>query len=87
LALAGAVSYQGYKYWGEAQEKLRISGDRQKMSALFDKIDKDKSGMINGGELKVALKDAGVDVNFVNLKAMMMYADKDGNGEVRAGGA
>jgi hypothetical protein len=38
--------------------------------------------MINGSELQAALKDSGMDVNFLTLKAMMYRADQDGNGEL-----
>jgi hypothetical protein len=33
--------------------------------------------MINGSELQAALKDSGMDVNFLTLKAMMYRADQD----------
>ena len=45
LAIAGAVSYQGYKYWAEAQEKVRDRfdsaverGQRRHMSSQLKSI-------------------------------------------------
>lgn len=52
------------------------------MLQLFDKIDTDNSGSINSSELQKALNKSGMDVNFLEVKAMMYAADKDSDGTI-----
>jgi len=80
VAVGSYVAYKGYEEWAQAGRVLKISTDKKQMESLFDKIDVDKSGSISADELQKALHNEGMDVNMLELKAMMYTADKDSNG-------
>jgi hypothetical protein len=84
MLTAGFIAYKGYEQWDQAKTALGITPGMtpNEMSVLFDNIDADKSGQVSAQELQEALHQLGVDVNKVRLKAMMIAADGDGNGEL-----
>mmetsp|Transcript_9778 Transcript_9778/g.9470 ORF Transcript_9778/g.9470 Transcript_9778/m.9470 type:complete len:141 (+) Transcript_9778:65-487(+) len=81
-AAATYATYWAYQEWQEAGAALKFSDNKQHMETLFDRIDVDQSGKINSRELKSALKDAGMNVGTVQLKAMMYAVDQNSDGKI-----
>lgn len=52
------------------------------LKCAFDKVDKDKSGHIEHGELEAAIKEMDPNCSQQTVKEMMEFADKDGDGKV-----
>ncbi|GMH56149.1 hypothetical protein TL16_g02069 [Triparma laevis f. inornata] len=70
-AVLGFAAYKGYEEWQRAGDLLKINENYGQMLQLFDKIDTDNSGSINSSELQKALNKSGMDVNFLEVKAMI----------------
>ncbi len=77
-------SVYGYKQWNQAKEALKIKDTmtEKDLSDLFDKIDTDKSGLIDEKELKEALHTAGVDLIHFRLESMITVADENDDGKI-----
>lgn len=63
-------------YMGEVEERI---------SALFQYIDKDGSGSINRSELMVSLLDLGIEKTWDEIDQMISFADVDGDSQVDIG--
>ena len=84
ILVFGAASAYGYQQWDRAQKSLHIDttkGDSDIM-AIFDNIDKDKSGFIDEEELKDELAKTNIKISWVQLKALMLAADEDHDGKI-----
>lgn len=82
VATVAVVSAYGYREWDKAKNALKLSVNDKDMTVLFDKLDSDHSGYIDKGELREALKQSGVKVNYLSLEAMMKAADENGDGKI-----
>ena len=81
-AVVTYATYWTYQEWQKAGVALHVSDNKQQMEKLFDRVDLDQSGKINSRELKTALKEAGMNVGAVKLKAMMYAVDENSNGKI-----
>ena len=81
-AAATYATYWAVQEWEKAGVALEISDNKQHMETLFDRIDVDQTGKINSRELKTALKDAGMNVGEIRLKAMMYAVDQNSDGKI-----
>lgn len=61
----------------------KFSSDQiEQIKAIFNEIDKDKSGSISVQEFKDALKAAEIEVSQEELMEKVQAADKDGSGSI-----
>ena len=84
LAVAGvaaAATGTAYYQWYQLK-KATDASDPAKLDAIFDKIDKDKSGTIEASELKSALEEAGIYTNEKATALMLSRADKNMDGKL-----
>lgn len=58
------------------------STDTQRLQEAFQRFDKDGDGYITQGELKLAMTELGNQLTEEELRAMIEYADVDGDGKV-----
>ena len=65
--------------WKDVLNKITPSGDRDELLALFDEMDRDESGTLDMYELEKGLKGK---VTSEELKALLLAADHDGDGEI-----
>lgn len=65
--------------WKDVLNKITPSGNRDEVLALFDEMDRDESGTLDMYELEKGLKGK---VTSEELKALLLAADNDGDGEI-----
>ena len=55
---------------------------RTELRKLFDQFDQDKSGVVDGKELKCAMQHLGMNTGECELQSMMRSVDLDGSGTI-----
>ena len=69
---------------GKMNQAERVAEMRERVTVLFDAIDKDGSGSISVNEIGMLLKLIGVERTPEQLRALMAEADRDGSGDLDA---
>ena len=83
--LAGRPGDEAHDFLGLAGDMTQVSDDerRERIRALFSKLDTDGSGKIDAQELDAGLKDVlGFDADEGTVAQLMREIDADGDGEI-----
>lgn len=56
--------------------------DKQLAQILFDELDEDKGGSVDGDELEAALSDIGIELREGQIGVLLRCVDEDGSGEI-----
>ncbi len=74
----------GYQQWDQVRHSLQLSSAKtdQELIAIFDQLDTNHNGSIDGEELKAALTKAGLDKSMLEIELMMRSADVNSDGQI-----
>ena len=80
----GVMTYKRKRIVQRTTKKIKILTEEQKeeIDNAFIIFDKDKSGSIDVGELKDAMKALGIFLKKDEVKGVMTKVDKDGSGNI-----
>jgi len=77
----------GARAWERVREGLRVLGERGEggglkgeVAAMFDAMDKDKSGTLSAREVYEGLSSVGISIGEDEVRRMVKAADKNGDG-------
>ena len=59
-----------------------VEGAERHLYTLFDSIDRDRTGKLNRGEIKIAFDHAGLSVSNSNLEEFFSKIDKNNDGAI-----
>lgn len=61
---------------------MREAGQRERLVDLFKHVDADDSGAITSDEILEGLRKAGFALTMRDIRVMVQFANKDGNGVI-----
>lgn len=70
----GLIDFDEFMHMMDSRDRMRHRSQDAEMRALFAAFDKDDNGYIDGHELKLTMRDVGMDLTNHDIEMMMKAA-------------